>query len=231
MDQRERALEKDNVKFLDEMKIQQEEFKNSIDNMERTIQKFYSHQSVDEHESIAKDVESVNEQLVKFNEEARKYNNKENLFNLDTTDYSKIKQMESEFRPYSNLWTTTTKWKTYSESWLHDEWNTLDAVNAERFVEEGSRLLTGVLRHFKDKDLSGVYDIAKTIKGEIDAFKPKVPLMVALRKNGMKDRHWEEISNRVGFTVKPNESFTFQTVNNISFSYFIIINLKKGFRS
>jgi dynein heavy chain, axonemal len=38
-----------------------------------------------------------------------------------------------------------------------------------------------------------------------------VPLLVALRKQGMKERHWEQISEKVGKTVAPNPSFTFQT--------------------
>lgn len=33
--------------------------------------------------------------------------------------------------------------------------------------------------------------------------------MVALRKDGMYDRHWEQISKEVGFEVKPTEDFTF----------------------
>jgi len=33
--------------------------------------------------------------------------------------------------------------------------------------------------------------------------------MVALRKKGMKERHWEQISEKVGFTVMPDENFSF----------------------
>lgn len=48
----------------------------------------------------------------------------------------------------------------------------------------------------------------------MDEFKPKVPLMVALHRKGMVDRHWQQISDRVGFEIKPNmqqaEEFTFQ---------------------
>lgn len=33
--------------------------------------------------------------------------------------------------------------------------------------------------------------------------------MVALRKNGMYDRHWEQITQEVGYEVKPTEDFTF----------------------
>lgn len=46
----------------------------------------------------------------------------------------------------------------------------------------------------------------------MDEFKPKVPLLVGLRKQGMTERHWKEISDKVGFEVKPSEGFTFTKV-------------------
>lgn len=36
--------------------------------------------------------------------------------------------------------------------------------------------------------------------------------MVALRKKGMYERHWSEITEKVGFEVKPTEDFTFTNV-------------------
>ena len=51
--------------------------------------------------------------------------------------------------------------------------------------------------------------IAEQVKGEVETFKPLVPLALALRTEGMKDRHWEAISEKVGFEVKPYEGFTF----------------------
>jgi len=41
------------------------------------------------------------------------------------------------------------------------------------------------------------------MKAKIDEFKPIVPLAVFLRKDGMADRHWTEISEKVGFEVSP----------------------------
>jgi len=36
-----------------------------------------------------------------------------------------------------------------------------------------------------------VLKIAINTKAQLEEFKPKVPLLVALRKNGMMDRHWQ----------------------------------------
>lgn len=61
----------------------------------------------------------------------------------------------------------------------------------------------------KFKDLA---PIAKKVKEEIDKFKPVVPLAEALRKDGMFDRHWKELSDAVGFEVQPEEGFTLHKV-------------------
>ena len=55
--------------------------------------------------------------------------------------------------------------------------------------------------------------VADRVKAVIEEFRPKVPLMVALKKEGMRDRHWESISQGVGFRVHPHDKpgFCFQT--------------------
>jgi len=57
-----------------------------------------------------------------------------------------------------------------------------------------------------------VLALASKGKDEIDVFKKKVPLLVALKRDGMKDRHWEDISKRVGFEIKPDDDFNFTKV-------------------
>jgi dynein heavy chain len=43
---------------------------------------------------------------------------------------------------------------------MKDELPTIDAVAAEKWVEEAIRILTGVCRFFKEKELQGVLKIA-----------------------------------------------------------------------
>lgn len=52
------------------------------------------------------------------------------------------------------------------------------------------------------------------MKKNIDDFKPYVPLAVALRKEGMKERHWDQISEKVGFDIRPVEGFNLTSVIN-----------------
>jgi dynein heavy chain len=45
----------------------------------------------------------------------------------------------------------------------------------------------------------------------VDDFKPVVPIAMSLRKTGMVERHWDNISAAVGFEIRPTEGFTLQT--------------------
>lgn len=65
-------------------------------------------------------------------------------------------------------------------------------------------------RYFQARDAIKIFDIADQMKKKIDAFKPIVPLAVALRKDGMKERHWKAISDASGVEVYPDDDFTLQ---------------------
>ena len=83
-------------------------------------------------------------------------------------------------------------------------------------MEESIRSLVGVIRIFKEKGLQQIVGVGDKVKAEMDKFKPNLPLMVALRKEGMKERHWNAISSGAGFKVDPNiEGFCFQECLNM----------------
>lgn len=53
--------------------------------------------------------------------------------------------------------------------------------------------------------------VATAVKEKVDAFKPVVPIAVALRKDGMVDRHWDAVSSALGSDIRPIEGFTLQS--------------------
>ena len=66
------------------------------------------------------------------------------------------------------------------------------------------------MKYFSDKELPGIIKIADNIKTRVDEFTPQVPIVLALRTDGMMvDRYWDFLSENIGKTVKPYEGFTF----------------------
>lgn len=123
-----------------------------------------------------------------------------------------LQQYAKEFQPYSNLWRTTRTWRKCSKSWREDPWEDLDAQELDNIFEQSQKTINMVFRYFRDREQPRIFEIAQKVKAEIDEFKPYVPLAVALRKEGMKDRHWDQISEKVGFDIRPTEDFTLTSV-------------------
>lgn len=120
-----------------------------------------------------------------------------------------MQQLIKDFTPYSNLWLTTNRWIRNIEKWMHDDFSTVDADECERFVEEAVKNINMAIRYLKERDITPILKIAEAVKAQIEEFRPKVPLMVAMRKKGMTERHWGEISQKVGMRVEPTAGFTF----------------------
>ncbi|CAK83095.1 unnamed protein product (macronuclear) [Paramecium tetraurelia] len=210
-------LEKLKVKFSDDAKVQQEDFREQIENLERTIQEFHKHQDVSKNKDMAEVVEYVMKQISEFQEQASKFNMQEALFDKPQTDYSKLNSMSREFKPYYDLWSSTYKFKNGIKQWLNDDFMNVDADECERIVEEGVKNIQTAMRTIQ---VTGIQKIAEAVKAEIDEFRPKVPLLSALRKKGMTVRHWTQVSQLKGLdhVINPDEQgFCFQRILNDGF--------------
>lgn len=126
-------------------------------------------------------------------EQSRKFNSREMLFNFEPTDYTKVQTLTKEFTPYNTLWTIVHRWYTDIDQWMDNPFNSIDANAAEKFVEESARAIIAANRYFKDRAMNQIVGIGEKVREEMDKFRPNLPLMVALRKEGMKDRHWAEV--------------------------------------
>ena len=56
--------------------------------------------------------------------------------------------MLRDFKPYSDLWTVAHKWFLNEKVWINEEFDTIDALEVERFVEDGCKTLGRCVKYF-----------------------------------------------------------------------------------
>jgi dynein heavy chain, axonemal len=66
VEKRKKELEKDELKFEDTMKVEQEDFKDRMENLKRTIGGFHQYQEISQHEEVAQTVKDINNALIEF---------------------------------------------------------------------------------------------------------------------------------------------------------------------
>lgn len=150
-----------------------------------------------------------------------------------SVQYDNLSRMVKEFQPYLDLWTTASDWLRWSESWMNDPLSAIDAEQLEKNVIESFKTMHKCVKQFKDipgrqpsqpvpsclacasslSPLSALptacQEVALDIRTRIEEFKPYIPLIQGLRNPGMRNRHWDMLSNEININVRPKANLTF----------------------
>lgn len=77
----------------------------------------------------------------------KKYNSQEMIFGVDNlTDYYVISEMAKKFNNYYNIWTIIHDWMNNHSKWMNDPWIEVDAIKAEKFVDESFKTFNQSLK-------------------------------------------------------------------------------------
>ena len=202
---KEKDLQKFNDEFYEEMEEEQDNFIRTIKQREDAISRLFESNKEDKIEEYANTVEGLAKTLESMDEQARLFNTREGMFGKEATDYDKIQKLKTDLNPYLTLWTQVYTWKKFGNRWMEDNWDKVEALKAENFVDNGYQAMIKSMRTLKEDDpnYADLLALCNKVKAEIEKFKPKVPLLVALKREGMAERHWAEISNEVGKEITP----------------------------
>ena len=108
-------------------------------------------------------------------------------------------------QPYFDLWDSAERWISSKESWLNGSFFELDGEALENSIGSISKCLTKAVKAFERLNIPHCHEISSSLKAEVDHFKPYVPLVLALRNPGMRDRHWSELAEKIGTGFPSNK--------------------------
>lgn len=201
--------------FYEDMQKDQSRFLEEVVILKAQVQNFILHYSLENYQGIFAESKEIQAVLREVVDKATVNKQRETLFNKKAHDYSSVFSLEQHFSHFSNFWRIVHYWRTQRENWMNGDWATVDAPEAERFVQEGIEDLGKIKVYLQGKNKGQFDELLKNlelIKGELVQFKAKVPLLVALKARGIKQRHWQELSKKTGLDLDPEKipGFSFQ---------------------
>jgi dynein axonemal heavy chain len=194
--------------FLKRMRKEQEEFAASILDAQKRASSFAHHNDIGQLDSIYKQVQEVQDMFEKLVESAREFNSNESLFEVSMTDYQSLNEASKQFEPYFLLWSTAHEWSQCSNAWFNEPFADIDPEKVQHMVHECARSAARAAKHRVIRENKELMDITHNLRDQVEQFRPNVPLIVALRNPGMRERHWETVSEKLGFELKPSPTFT-----------------------
>ncbi|CAM4521786.1 dynein axonemal heavy chain 3 [Lepidochelys kempii] len=159
-------------------------------------------------------IEEMKNNVEKFNEldknldnalvEFEAINKEEELLEREKSQFPLLQTIIVNKQPFEQLWVTAYNFHTKSEEWMN---GSLQDLNSEEITEEIGNMWRTMYKLTKTfADLPGPRRLAENVKFKLDKFKQHLPILSIACNRGMKDRHWEQISEIVGYEIRPDES-------------------------
>ena len=199
------------MEFQNIMLGEQQQFEKEILSMNNVVVSYAGHTDLEDLEKIAAETKKYQMKLTELDEKSKTYNTHEAIFGLEQTDYTQVGKIVKDFDPFNKMWGTADKWTKHKELWMSGPLTELDAESIEKEVNDDSKLLVKTAKAFSMReDGAGCVGVCDTVRQQMEDFKPTIPLLLALCNPGMRDRHWDKLSEDIGTVVKPDKSLTLE---------------------
>ncbi|GIY10033.1 dynein heavy chain 7, axonemal [Caerostris extrusa] len=157
--------------------------------------------------------------LVNAQDTMELFNAEELLFEWETTNYPLCQNLITELKPYLQLYEYAVDFGKKRREWLEGPIHQVEPELVEQEVMTLWRLLYKLEKTFSDT--REPRRIAESVKSTVEKFKEYIPLVQTLCNPGLRDRHWDQISEIVGFPLKPDKSTTLSKLIGLNLQEYI----------
>ncbi|XP_044928668.1 dynein axonemal heavy chain 3 isoform X4 [Mustela putorius furo] len=206
--------EMDLIKRCSEFEVKLESYNKELDGFRK--------REVMSTEEMKNNVEKLSELSKNLDQALMEFeliNKEEELLEKEKSTFPLLQALISNKVPYEQLWLTTYEFSIKSEEWMNGP---LFLLNAEEISDEIGSMWRTIYKLTKTlADVPAPRRLAENVKVKIDKFKQHIPILSISCNPGMKERHWQQISEIVGCEIKPTETTCLLNMLEYGFGKFV----------
>ncbi|XP_047370603.1 dynein axonemal heavy chain 7-like isoform X1 [Vespa velutina] len=161
--------------------------------------------NIDEIYRYRKKATSLENKIIAAMETIDRFNEEEQLFGWELTQYPLRKKIADQLSPYKKLFDIACEAFTNIDLWMNSMIGSHDPEEIEAETGTAYRTAYKLEKIFQEQIPK---KLAETIVNRIEEFKGHMPVIMTLGNPFMKSRHWEQISEIVGFPIKVDKYMT-----------------------
>lgn len=105
--------------------------------------------------------------------------------------------------PIEKLWHTAYHFESCYEVWFYGKYVGLKSDNIREEVEEMTKTIYKLTKSLASNPFAK--RIAEQIRLKIDKFRVYIPILESICRQGLSERHWEQISQELGESINPKK--------------------------
>eukprot|EP00118_Oscarella_pearsei_P019988 m.215265 g.215265 ORF g.215265 m.215265 type:complete len:3605 (+) comp39831_c0_seq13:113-10927(+) len=237
-DENELIVERSKRRGENALKERRDKVTLEIEKCAQRVEEFGEYGDVETAFQYCKEVQQVQKRLADITEMGVAVNKEEELFGMELSSFPEIEQIQKQTEPYQKLFTITYKWQKADKKWMDGGFTDLDAEQIEAEVDEFWREFYKIFKVFQQQqkakekerapksvrrsDAQAGHDdeaeeiaalrICSEIQSQIKGFKEYLPVISTLCNPGIRARHWQKMSETIGFDLTPDMGTTLRKV-------------------
>ncbi|XP_014666536.1 PREDICTED: dynein heavy chain 7, axonemal-like [Priapulus caudatus] len=189
--------------YEENLKLRRERFIEELDGYRKQLQEFQTYGDMSEIHKYCKKAQSLDAKLKTAAEKIEAFNTEEEAFGWDLTTYPARQELVQMLQPYMKLYDTAVEFGTKYREWMDGPMDAVVPDMVEQEVGNYWRTMYKLEKGFTD--IPAAKKISQKVRRKMDDFKQHLPLISALFNPGMRDRHWDLVSEVIGIPFKPDE--------------------------
>nr|CAH8829193.1 unnamed protein product [Trichobilharzia regenti] len=185
------------------LKYKRERFIEELESYRKQVDEFQAFGDMNEIHRYLKKAQVLNSKLDTALTKIDGFNADEEALKWDTTSYPLRNEVQNLLRPFLSLYEIAVEFTTKFNEWMEGPMDKVDPEQVELEVGNHYRNLFKLEKTFDT--LPAPRKIATKVRGKIEEFKEYLPLIRTLFNPGLRERHWVQISEIVGYTLRNEE--------------------------
>eukprot|EP00076_Gallus_gallus_P026083 XP_015148870.1 dynein heavy chain 12, axonemal isoform X2 [Gallus gallus] len=190
----------------------------------------------DEHDDYVADLRALQKRIQEADETVAFINKEETLMEWKLSHFPLLSSLKNEIEPYQKLFHLILKWQRTEKRWMDGEFLELNGEIMEAELDEFSREIYKMSKLFQQKQKKIQQELKKTshrtteekkveeiktnptltmcssVLEQMKDFKENIPTVNVFCNPGMRTRHWQQMSNIVGYDLTPDSGTTLRKI-------------------
>ncbi|XP_059216601.1 dynein axonemal heavy chain 3 isoform X2 [Stomoxys calcitrans] len=157
--------------------------------------------TLDELKERVDTVDELFDLLEKLSREAKAINVEEQLLQIDISPFATLAEIVEKMEPIEKLWKTAYEFEKNHLIWMYERFQCLNADAIAEEIENMYRIVYKLSRQLSYNPVAK--RAAEQVRVKIEKFRVYLPVLDAICRQGLEERHWEMISEHLGKECNP----------------------------